>query len=125
MTGRLMLVVDDSPADRTSVRIAFERSGLPVSLSFAESAEKALAQLRASAEMPHMMLVDVQVTRGFESEIEAAVLCEQFQHVIQESNARGDLVNAPAFDAQVAADLRLFCDAFQFGFSQALSTPSI
>ena len=61
MTGRLMLVVDDSPADRTSVRIAFERSGLPVSLSFAENAEKALAQLRASAEMPHMMLVDVHM----------------------------------------------------------------
>ena len=56
-----LLVVEDSQADRASVRIAFERSGLPILLIFAESAEEALKQLRMDGVRPHMMLVDAHL----------------------------------------------------------------
>lgn len=71
--GRRFLVVDDSAADRASVRIAFERSGLPVALSFAESAGEALIQLREGSARPHMMLVDVNMPGGSGLDLLAAI----------------------------------------------------
>ena len=56
------------------------------------------------------MLIHIQIARGLQLQIEAAVLGEQLQHVIEEANAGGDLVAAAAIDLQRAADLRLFGD---------------
>jgi CheY-like chemotaxis protein len=49
-----MLIIDDSPADRASLRIAFEHAKTPLKLSFAESGDKALTMLRdaSSAAQP-------------------------------------------------------------------------
>ena len=62
MKGQRILVVDDSAADRAALRIAFERAGPPVTLGFAENAQDALTQLRASdAARPQIMLIDVHM----------------------------------------------------------------
>jgi CheY-like chemotaxis protein len=62
MKGRRILIVDDSPADRTALRMAFERTGLAVTLGFAASASEALAQLhKRGAPRPQMMLVDIHM----------------------------------------------------------------
>src|ERR1700685_1044907 len=67
------------------------------------------------------MLIDVQIAGGFEREIEAAMLGEQFQHMIQETDSAGNVVCAAAFDAQPAGDLGLFGVAFERGFSHKAS----
>ena len=48
------------------------------------------------------MLIDVEIAGGFKGEIEASVLGEQLQHVIEKADAGGDFVRAAAFDAQAA-----------------------
>ena len=53
------------------------------------------------------MLIDIQIARGLQLQIEAAVLGEQLQHVIEEANAGGDVVAALAVEVQRAANLRL------------------
>lgn len=73
MTARRLLIVDDSSADRTALRIAFERCGLPITLSFAESAAAALARLGGAEPAPHMMLVDVHMPGGSGLELLAAL----------------------------------------------------
>jgi uncharacterized 2Fe-2S/4Fe-4S cluster protein (DUF4445 family) len=70
------------------------------------------------------MLVHVQVAFGVELQIEAAMLGEQLQHVIEEADAGGDLVAAAAFDLERAADLRLFGVALDGGSSHQTSTLS-
>jgi CheY-like chemotaxis protein len=65
MKARTIFVVDDSPADRAAVRIAFERASPKVSLAFAESARAALELLRKpDGPCPQMMLVDVHMPGG-------------------------------------------------------------
>src|SRR6202012_2586655 len=49
MTSVNLRIVDDSPADRTSMRIAFERTGLPLRLHFAASGRAALDLLSAAS----------------------------------------------------------------------------
>lgn len=61
-----ILIVDDSPADRASMRIAFERGAHPVLVHFAESGRAALKRLAPSGEdkprlRPHIMLVDIKM----------------------------------------------------------------
>ena len=61
-----ILIVDDSPADRASMRIAFERGGHPVLLHFAESGRAALTLLSPAGDdrpplRPHVMLVDIKM----------------------------------------------------------------
>ena len=61
-----ILVVNDSSADRTSIRLAFERTGLPVKLHFAASGRAALDLLSPKAGSakplrPQLMLVDVKM----------------------------------------------------------------
>ena len=53
-----------------------------------------------------VVLVDIQIALGVELQIEAAMLGEQLQHVIEEADAGGDFVPAAAFDPQRAADVR-------------------
>jgi two-component system response regulator len=66
MTPVEMLVVDDSPADRASLRIAFEQSKLPMKLSFADCGDTALTMLRGAPNAPpprrpHLVFVDVNM----------------------------------------------------------------
>ena len=62
MSVTRILMVDDSAADRASVRIAFEQTGLGIDLAFAETAAQALSLLRAGPRPPpHMMLVDIHM----------------------------------------------------------------
>ena len=57
-----ILIVDDSPADRASIKIAFAKSGYPLNLQFAFSGTAALDYLRSETEArPHLMLVDVKM----------------------------------------------------------------
>ena len=59
-----------------------------------------------------VVLIDVEVTGGLEFEIEPAMLGEEFEHVIQESNAGRYRVLALAFNFQLAADLGFLGDPF-------------
>lgn len=57
-----ILIVDDSPADRASIKIAFAKAGYPLNLQFAFSGTAALDFLRSDREVrPHLMLVDVKM----------------------------------------------------------------
>lgn len=57
-----ILIVDDSAADRASIKIAFAQSGYPLNIQFAVSGNAALDQLRSDREArPHLMLVDVKM----------------------------------------------------------------
>ncbi|MBR0967382.1 response regulator [Bradyrhizobium diazoefficiens] len=57
-----ILIVDDSPADRASIKIAFAKSGYPLNLQFAFSGTAALDYLRSDGHArPHLMLVDVKM----------------------------------------------------------------
>ncbi len=65
-----------------------------------------------------VVLVHVQIAVGVQLQIEAAVLGEQLQHVVEEADAGGDLVAAAAFDLQRAADsASLWCRAGAWRFS--------
>src|SRR5205085_2169397 len=75
-----------------------------------KSLRKQLAQHDARI-FYRVMLVHVQIARGMQRQVEPAMLGEQLQHVIEEADARGDIVHALAFDHQGARDLRLFRDA--------------
>jgi CheY-like chemotaxis protein len=65
MRSASILIVDDSAADRTSMRIAFERTGLPLKLSFADSGRLALDLLMPRSDKPplrpDLMLLDVKM----------------------------------------------------------------
>ena len=49
-----------------------------------------------------MVLVHVEIAVGVQLEVEAAVLGEQLQHVVEEADAGRDLVPAAAFDLERA-----------------------
>ncbi len=77
----------------------------------AERLRKELAQ--DDAHIFHcVMLIDVEIAGGFQLQVEAAVLGEQLQHVIEEADAGGDFVAAAPFERQAPADLRFFRIAF-------------
>ena len=67
-----------------------------------------------------VVLIDVEVAASFQFEIEAAVVREQFEHVIEEADAGRDLITATAFDGQSDnSDVRLFAGAFDAAFSHS------
>jgi hypothetical protein len=45
-----------------------------------------------------MMLIDIQIARRLQLQIETTVLGEQFQHVVEKTNPSGNVITAPAFD---------------------------
>ena len=70
---KAILIVDDSPADRAALRIAFQQTGLPLALHFAPSSADALEMLKPDNQndnqlVPHLMMVDVKMpgTSGIE-----------------------------------------------------------
>jgi hypothetical protein len=60
-----------------------------------------------------VVLIDVEIAFGRELEVKRAVFGEQLQHVIEEANARRNLVAATAFDAEFATDLGFLCVALE------------
>ena len=71
-----------------------------------------------------MVLVHIEIAIGFQLEVEAAVLREQLQHVIEEADAGRDLIASAAFDAQFGGDARLFGVAFDFSGSRQSRPPA-
>src|ERR1035441_2842862 len=69
-----------------------------------------------------VVLVDVEIAFGLQGEVEAAVLGEQLQHMVEEANAGGDVIASAAFDFQGAADACLFGIALDGGGSHAANT---
>ena len=64
-----------------------------------------------------VVLIHVEIAVGLQRQVEAAVLGEQLQHVVEEADAGRDVVPAAAFDLQRAADAGLFRVALDGGFS--------
>ncbi len=57
-----ILIVDDSAADRTLIRIAFQQTGFRIRLRFASSGREALETLRAAdLPRPAMCVIDVKM----------------------------------------------------------------
>src|SRR5580765_1686635 len=54
-----------------------------------------------------MVLVNIQVARGFEFQVKSAMARKQLQHMIKKPDAGGDLITAPAFNSQRELNLRL------------------
>jgi two-component system response regulator len=77
-----ILIVDDSAADRASIKIAFARLGYPLNVRFAVNGMAALDYLRAENETrPQLMLVDVKMP-GF-SGIELLQTVKQDPQLLQ------------------------------------------
>src|SRR4029077_6994290 len=70
-----------------------------------------------------VVLIDVKVAAGFELEVEASVMGEEFEHVVEEADARRDIVRAAALDSERSLDLRLFADAVDGAFSHERDAP--
>src|SRR5208337_3160040 len=64
-----------------------------------------------------VVLIDIEVALGFELEIEATVMGEEFQHVIEETDSSRNLVPAAAFNDQHSADVGLLGGALNRGSS--------
>ena len=71
------------------------------------------------------MLIDVQIARRLNLQIDPAVAGEQLEHVIEKADAGRNLVAAAALDREARADLRFFRIAFDKRGSHASSTGSI
>ena len=69
----------------------------------AKSAIEGLAESDAHI-FNRVMLIDVEVAIALEFEIEGAVTREEFEHVIEEANARRDFVLTTAFDREFDSD---------------------
>lgn len=112
MRGVDILVVDDSAADRASIRIAFERTGHPVKLHFAHNGQMALDFLRADhgAAMvvrPQLCVLDVKMP-GLSG-----------LHVLQALKADTNLVEIPVImlsgsddQSDIRAAYRLFASGY-------------
>src|SRR6516225_6031818 len=55
-----------------------------------------------------VVLVNLEIAGGLETQIEAAVARDEIQHVIEETNSRRDVRLAAAIEAEAQIDLRLF-----------------
>jgi hypothetical protein len=64
-----------------------------------------------------VVLIDIEVALGVKSEVEAAVVGEEFEHVIEKANAGRDGITAAAINGEREINLRLFGVAMDGGFS--------
>ena len=64
-----------------------------------------------------VVLINIEVALGFELQIEAAVMGEELQHVIKETDSRRNFIPAAAFNDQHGADISLLCGALDRGSS--------
>ena len=60
-----------------------------------------------------VVLVHVEIAGGFRSQIESAMVSEELQHVIEETDAGGDFITAASIDERDSTRCRFlwFCDA--------------
>src|SRR4029077_8367915 len=76
---------------------------------------------------PHIlhcvMLVHIEIAARLQSQIEAAVMREQFQHVIKEPDAGRHLVASSPFNRERDLNLRLFADPLDASFSHRCHAP--
>ena len=72
-----------------------------------------------------VMLIYIQIAFAGEFEIEAAMLGEELEHVIEEANAGGDFVSAGAFEAELAFDLSFLGIALDFRLSHNMLSSSL
>src|SRR5438132_3818482 len=68
------------------------------------------------------MLIDIQVARCVDRQVEGAVPREQFEHVIEEANARLHVVPAFAVEADGERDLRFGRSAVDYGAAHKASS---
>src|SRR4051794_19033540 len=54
-----------------------------------------------------MVLIDVEIARRLDLQVEHAVPCEQLEHVVQKADAGADVVLAAAVDRERQRNLRL------------------
>src|ERR1700722_86117 len=71
----------------------------------AQSAVKDLSERNAHV-LHGVVLIYIQVSAGGNLQIETAVPCKEFQHVVEKTDSGCDLVLTAALDAQINADLR-------------------
>src|ERR1035437_9933270 len=98
-----------------------EVAGAVDALAIAEGFGEQLAE--HDADVFHgVVLVHVEIALGLQGEVEAAVLGEQLQHVVEEANAGRDVIASAALDFQGAGDACLFGIALNGGGSHAAGT---
>ena len=91
-----------------------EVAGAVDAAAVAERLRHGLAERDADV-LDRVMLIDVEVARCAQLEIEAAVTREQLEHVIEKPDAGADVVTALAVERQRQRDLRLGRDTFDGG----------
>ena len=64
-----------------------------------------------------MMLIHIQVARGDYLEVEAGMVSEEFEHVVEEPYARGYLHLSISVQFQLETDLRFCCFSLYCCFS--------
>src|SRR5882762_7669080 len=69
-----------------------------------------------------MVLIHVQIAVGFETKVKATVPGKEFQHVIEESNAGGNLVLSAAIDVQREVDAGLVGVALDASLPHAMTS---
>jgi hypothetical protein len=65
-----------------------------------------------------VMLIDIQVAIAFQLQIEGAMTRKQLKHVIEETDARADLVPAATLDRKLEGDARLRCVSLELSRPQ-------
>ena len=83
-----------------------EIAGAVDALAIAECLEQRFAEHDADV-FDRVVLIDVEIARRLQRQIETAVTREQLEHVVEESDAGADVVAAAAIDRQCASDLCL------------------
>src|ERR1039457_4141461 len=68
-----------------------------------------------------MVLIHIQIAARFQIKVEPTVMREQFQHVIEKADARGNVVASLSIHRQGEPDVGLFRNAFNLGFSQRVT----
>ena len=96
-------------------------------LAIAEGFEHRLTQHDADV-LDRVMLIDVEIAGRSERQVEAAVPCEQLEHVVEEANPGPHVVAALTVNGQRPRDLRLGGLAIEFrcaGFAHRASLPDM
>ena len=78
-----------------------EITGAIDSFAIAQSFGEELTDYNAGV-FDGVVLIDVEIAVGFESQVEGSVFREQLEHVVEEADAGGDFVAAAAFDGELA-----------------------